>query len=673
MDLNINQTKAVSCDLKPTIVIAGPGSGKTQVIVQRINYMTNVLKCLPRHILVVTFSKLAAEEMRERYHHLFGESSITFGTLHSVFYRILRKANPTRYALEQLLLEDKRKILLTQLLKELDTDEGEEFLEGFIKHLSLMKNQLIAPNEYQPIGIPRTIFLNLLARYEAYKERHALFDFDDMLVECYYLLKNDSELLSAVSKRYQYVLVDEFQDINLVQFEIIRMLVHERKQIFVVGDDDQSIYQFRGAKPSYLLDFKKYFPNTQEIFLDVNYRCSNRILKHSLTLIEKNHIRYHKKLVTPNPEGMLPQYISCKDAKEEALHIVHEITRRRKEGVNLDDMAVIYRTNIQARPIVETLLAANVPFCLRDGMISLYEQWITKDILCYLHLAHDLNESEYAYKIINKPKRYISKANIEIAKREGSNLLLNLLQLETLTPWQKDYIQEFLFDLQVLKEKSLIDAIRYIRHHIGYDTYLTEYAAYRKMPVLSLFEVLEDIEDSAQNYHTLDEWENSLREMSLEIKNSIKKRNSNVLTLTTMHGAKGLEFDTVFIIDVIEGIIPYHKSQSEEEIEEERRLLYVGMTRAKKQLYLYMPTEKHGKPACPSPFIKDLKETIYLNELTKDKVICHKNLGKGRIIKIMENGIIDVQFNNGEKRKIDSIYCINNAIITWEGEENEKK
>lgn len=673
MDLNINQKKAISCDLRPTIVIAGPGSGKTQVIVQRINYMTDVLKCIPQQILVVTFSKLAAEEMRTRYHHLYGEVPVTFGTLHSVFYRILRKANPKRYALEQLLLEDKRKVLLTQLLKELDTDEGEEFLEGFIKHLSLMKNQLIVPNEYQPIGIPSSIFLSLLARYEAYKERHNLFDFDDMLVECYYLLKNDYDLLRAVSNRYQYVLVDEFQDINLVQFEIIKMLVQERKQIFVVGDDDQSIYQFRGAKPSYLLDFKKYFPETQEIFLDVNYRCSNLILKQSLMLIEKNKIRYHKKLVTPNPNGMPPQYISCKDAKEEALHIVHEITRRRKEGVKLGDMAIIYRTNIQARPIVETLLAANIPFCLRDGMSSLYEQWITKDILGYLHLAQNLNELECACKIINKPKRYISKANIEIAKKEGSNLFLNLLKLGTLTQWQNDYIQELLFDLQVLKEKSLVDAIRYIRHHIGYDSYLNEYANYRKMPALSLFEVLEDIEDSAQNYNSLEEWENALKETSQEIKNSSKRRNSDVLTLTTMHGAKGLEFDTVFIIDVIEGIIPYHKSNLEEEIEEERRLLYVGMTRAKKQLYLYIPTEKHGKATTPSSFVQTLRETIHLGQLKKGKSVCHKNLGKGKIIQIMENGIVEVQFNNGEKRKIDSIYCINNAIITLEDEDNEKR
>lgn len=672
MNLNNNQLKAITCNLSPTIVIAGPGSGKTQVIVNRIHYMLHELSCPAYNILVVTFSKLAAEEMKERYVHLFGQAPITFGTLHSVFYRILRQANPSRYALEQLLLEDKRKVLLTQLLKEMDTDEGDEFLDGFIKHLSLMKNQLIIPKDYQPNGISKPVFLELLNRYEAYKERHGLFDFDDMLVECYYLLKNDPVLCHTVGMRYKYVLVDEFQDINLVQFEILKLLVKEHQHLFVVGDDDQSIYQFRGAKPAYLLEFKKHFKNVQEIYLDVNYRCSGNILDYSLALINQNTIRYKKQLTTPNPKGELPQIIYCKDAKEEALHIIHEITKRRKQGIPLNQIAVIYRTNIQARPVVETLLAANIPFCLRDGMVSLYDQWITKDILSYLHLAKHIDQTDYAYRIINKPKRYMSKVNIELARKGKNPFLFNLLEIESLTEWQKNYIQELLFNLQVLREKNLLEAIHYIRHHIGYDQYLNEYATYRKMPAMSLFEVLEDIEDSAQNYQSLEEWESALIDMSTQIKQTNKKSSMDTLTLTTMHGSKGLEFDTVFIIDVIEGIIPYHKSITMQEIEEERRLLYVGMTRAKNKLFLYVPAQKHGKSVECSHFINELKEISLKEKLVIGQKIRHKKLGIGTICQVLDKNMIVVQFNNGEKRKIDSQYCINNAIITWEDEKNEK-
>ncbi|MBP3887493.1 MAG: ATP-dependent helicase [Cellulosilyticum sp.] len=672
MNLNTNQLKAVTCDLKPTIVIAGPGSGKTQVIVNRIQYMLTQLNCSPRQILVVTFSKMAAEEMKERYFHLFGDAPITFGTLHSVFYRILRKSQPSRYDLEKLLLEDKRKVLLTQLLKEMDTDEGDEFLDGFIKHLSLMKNQLIVPNLYQPNGISKPVFIELLSRYEAYKERHGLFDFDDMLVECYYLLKNDSALCHAVSEHYKYILVDEFQDINLVQFEILRLIVSHHEHLFVVGDDDQSIYQFRGAKPSYLLDFKRQFKEVNEIYLDVNYRCSGSILQHSLALINQNTVRYQKQLTTPNPKGETPQIVYCKDAKEEAMHIVHEISSRRQKGISLKQMAVIYRTNIQARPIVETLLAANIPFCLRDGMLSLYDQWITKDILSYLHLAKCLDQTDLAYRIINKPKRYISKVSMEIARKGRNNFLFNLLEIESLTEWQKNYIQELLFDLQVLREKPLLEAIRYIRHHIGYDQYLNEYAAYRKMPVMSLFEVLEDIEDSAQNYHSLEEWENALIDMATQIKQTTKKNSAETLTLTTMHGAKGLEFDTVFIIDVIDGMIPYHKSVTPQEIEEERRLLYVGMTRAKTKLLLYVPSQKHGKAVQSSPFIDELNDLQMKEKFVPGKKIKHRKLGTGKIIEVLDKNMIVLQFKNGQQRKIDGHYCINNAIIAWEDEDDEK-
>lgn len=674
MELNTNQMKAVSCSLEPTIVIAGPGSGKTQVICHRIRYMMQELGCLPHQILVVTFSKMAAEEMKERYIRQFGEAPIHFGTLHSVFYRILRRSQPERYDMAKLLLEDKRKLLLNHLLKEMETDEGEEFLDGFIRHLSLMKNQLIRPNEYEPTGISKPAFLELVQRYEAYKERHGLFDFDDMLVECYYLLKEDAMLLEAVSSSYRYVLVDEFQDINLVQFEIIKLIVGRHQHLFVVGDDDQSIYQFRGAKPEYLLDFKKHFPAAQTVYLNVNYRCSQNILNHSLALINENKVRYQKTLTTPNAMGQLPFFKACKDAKEEAMQIIHELNHRKQQGVSLKEMAVIYRTNLQARPIVEALIAANIPFCLRDGMISLYDQWITKDILAYLHLAQGQYTEEEAIRIINKPKRYISKVSIEKAKAySGGSLFIQLLQLEDLNPWQKNYMDELLFNLQVLKGKSLIESIRYIRHHIGYANYLAEYAAYRKMPVSSLIEVLDDIEESAMQYEDVMSWEASLIQMAQHIQKNVKSKQADMLTLTTMHGAKGLEYDTVFVLDVVDGIVPYHKSQQTLEIEEERRLLYVAMTRAKQQLFLYLPHQKHGKDVAISPFIQEMKQNMAQQHLKVGEKIRHQHLGEGKIIEVQDKGMIIVQFNQGQKRKIDSIYCINNAIITWEDESNENK
>lgn len=668
MDLNTSQREAVTCSLAPTLVIAGPGSGKTHVIVNRIQYMIEKMHCEARNILVVTFSKLAAEEMKERFMHQYGERGVTFGTLHSVFYRILRRSNPARYHIEQLLLEDKKKTTIQNLMVQLEIEENEDFLDEFLKHIGLMKNQLIPLKDYKPVGIMQTTFVKLVNAYEMYKERHGLFDFDDMLVACYYLLQNDPHLLESVRRQYKYILIDEFQDINRVQFEIVRTIVGNGEGLFVVGDDDQSIYQFRGAKPEFLLGFKKHFPNTQQIFLEVNYRSTKDILNCSLALIEGNRARFHKKLTTPNPKGTLPEIIQCKDGVEEAKWIIQKIGALKGQGVPLDEIAIIYRTNIQVRAVVEALLMANMPFCLRDGMVSLYDQWLTQDLLSYLHLADNINQPILAGRIMNKPKRYISKEAIQIATKSSDHLFMNLLGNENLSEWQKNYIQQLLFDLQQIKEKPLSDAIRYIRKNVGYDNYVADYAAFRKVSPANLLEVLDEIEDSTQGFSTYTEWETFLLEMSQKVKEQAtrKGRMQDVITLTTMHGSKGLEFQAVFVLDVVEGSIPHQKSETIEEIEEERRLLYVAMTRAKSGLYLMVPKEKHGKAVAPSSFLGELQERRMAKHFQKGAIICHKQLGKGKIVEVLDKHIIVVEFKKGQIRKIDSKYCASNGIITVE-------
>lgn len=668
LNLNESQKKAVTCPLKPTIVIAGPGSGKTHVIINRIHYMTNHLKCDPSHILVVTFSKLAATEMQERFIEKYQEVRVNFGTLHSIFYRILRKANPSRYALENLLSESEKKTILQKLFIQLEVEEYEDFIEEFLKHLALMKNQLISPKYYYPDGISKEVFLKLLHQYEYYKETHHKFDFDDMLVDCYHLLSQDSNLLDALQKHYKYILVDEFQDINLVQFEIIKLLVGAEKNIFVVGDDDQSIYKFRGAKPEFLLDFKNHFSQTQQFFLEVNYRSTKNILNYSIALITSNQNRYIKTLTTPNEVGTPPRMIHCKDMKEQADFILKEIISLKNKGQKLTDMAIIYRTNIEARPIVEVLLRALMPFCLRDGMVSLYDQWVTKDILGYLNLAQNSTNIELAIKLINKPKRYISKAVIEQARHLEGNFLSNLLSVDTLTQWQKNYIQQLLLDLQILREKPLRQAIGYIRKNIGYDAYVLDYAAYRKLPPSTLFEVLDELEESALDFQEAREWQLHLADIAHKLKEQALDRSvaKNAITLTTMHGSKGLEFKHVFIINIVEGNIPHHKSHNEIELEEERRLFYVAMTRAKKSLYLYIPEEKYSKPVSSSLFIEQLMHKYLLEHIQKNKVIMHNKFGLGEILKVMDGNVLEVQFMGNHIRKIDGNYCITNGIIQWE-------
>ena len=661
--LNTNQEQAVHMPLGAVMVIAGPGSGKTFVITERVRYMIEQLKCTPNHILVITFTKAAAEEMRGRYLADNPNQGVLFGTFHSIFYRILRKHDPSRYDLDYLISEDKKRHVIEKIYQGLDSsDSYEDFLDVFLGHLTLMKNQLIQPKYYNPDGISKDLFLKVLNAYENYKERHTLFDFDDMLVHAYYLLQNDPSTLAFYQSRYKHILIDEFQDINCVQFEIIKLLSGKRADLFVVGDDDQSIYQFRGAKPEFLLSFEDYFKPVQKVILDVNYRSTQNILRYSNSLIGYNINRYEKVMNTYHDEGDKPLLTYCEDAKEQADLILREILKLHQEGLPLKECAVIYRTNIQARPIIEALRIAQLPFVIKDAMVSLYDQWMTKDILAYLYLAQQLDDTARLIQIINRPTRYISKAVIEEARQKPGNFLQALLQSDNLSRLQKDRIEELIFHLQRLNKLPLKEAIPYIRHSIGYEKYLTEYAAYRKIPAEGLINMLSELEDSARDYKDAASWEEALYAISMSVKQHSKNKGHDALTLTTMHSAKGLEFGAVFIIDIVDGVIPHNKSLGDTQIEEERRLFYVALTRAKQRLYLYIPKNRYQKKTESSPFILEiLTPKIILKE---GDLVKHKMYGKGTIQKI-EGTKAHITFK-GSLKIVDYAYCIKHHLLSKE-------
>lgn len=656
--LNKNQLKAVQAQPGPVMVIAGPGSGKTFVITQRVHHMIEQFKLKDYQILVITFTKAAAEEMKSRYVNTYGHNRVTFGTFHSIFYKILRLMDPKRYDLEHLISEDKKKKIIETLYKELEHEDYEDFVELFLAHLTLVKNELINPRHYNPQGLPKDVFLALYQKYDQYKERNCLFDFDDMLVDCYYALENNEQLLEHMQNKYKHILIDEFQDINAVQFKIIKQLASKHKDLFVVGDDDQSIYQFRGSKPEFLLSFEDYFSPVQKIILDENYRSTEAILTYSNALINHNKVRYEKIMKTALKSEQRPQMISCEDVKAQAKHIVETITKLTNNGTPLNECAIIYRTNIQARPLVEALMTAHLPFVLKDNLLTLYDQWITKDILNYLQLAKDMHQNEKIAQIINKPSRYISKVALADAINKPGNLLENLLTSSLLHQRQKDSIQELIYHLQCLKKKDLSKSISYIRHTIGYENYLKDYANYRQTPFSNLQEIMLEIQESASGFSDVETWEEQLKLMAHGIKTNNNKQGG--IILTTMHSAKGLEFENVFIVDVIDGVIPHHKSLGEQGIEEERRLLYVAMTRAKQQLFMYIPQKRHQEKTIKSPFID---ECFYLPlKIKKDMMITHKYYGKGKVLEV-EGTKARVAFKDGTNRVFDYEVCLKQKLI----------
>ncbi len=613
MELNTKQLEAVFHDKGPMMVLAGPGSGKTTVITYRVKQLIDFYNVSPEKILVITFTKAAAEEMTLRFKNIKNDTfsnNVTFGTFHSIFFKILRST--LGYKLENVLKEDERKILLRNIINELKIDyqDEDEFLKDVSSEISLMKNELIDISSYKTEVCDIKDFRHIVSKYEAFKEEKRKLDFDDMLYICFKTLQENAHCLEWWQNKFDYILIDEFQDINKAQYETISMLSAKHKNLFIVGDDDQSVYKFRGARPEFLLRFPEDFDNVKTIILDTNYRSTDNIIEVANKIIINNKQRYDKKIVGIAGKGKKPLLLSSNDIEEEALNISNYIGKLHKQGIPWNSIAVIFRTNIQARVFVDKFMDKNYPFIIKDEMPNIYDHWVAKDILSYIKLSLDLNRNDDLERIINKPKRYISKSIIQEARRKPGQLLYNILHSHSTQVWQRVKLEELEFHLKAIKRRNPFDAFKYIREIVDYNEYIKQYAEFRKVGYKGLFEVADELKESAKNYKTHEEFLTHIQDFTAELKNQqiIKKQNiSDAITLTTMHSAKGLEFDAVFISSVVSGVIPHEKSKSLDEIEEERRLFYVSITRAKKLLYISTIDSRYEDKVVKSQFLQELK------------------------------------------------------------------
>lgn len=674
--LNEKQIEAIKHKDGPMMVLAGPGSGKTMVITHRVKYLINNYNINPKEILVITFTKATAEEMKIRFENLTqGESfskQVSFGTFHSFFFRILR--THYKYNISNVLKEEHKYNLLKQIANhlEIEYEDEQEFINELQNEISLMKNELIGMEYYNSMVCSTEKYKEVVNLYENYKTKNNLIDFDDMLCKCYEHLVNDENILKYWQSRYKYILIDEFQDINRVQYETTKLIANKYNNLFVVGDDDQSIYRFRGARPEFLLDFPKDYENTSTVILDINYRSTKNIVEASKRVINNNENRYEKEIVTLKEDGKKPIKIECKDSEEEAKKVADKFLKLNKSGTPFKEMAVIYRTNIQSRAIVDIFMDMNIPFIVRDQVQSVYNHWIAKDIIAYLKLVLDKAENESFERIINKPKRYISKYIITEAKKRGKLLIDEIYNVEDLKRWQIDRLEELRFQLQQLKGKSTYKTIKHIRSKIGYDNYITEYAEYRNIGIKGLKEILDEIQESCKSYEEVEQWLAHIDEVNQEVADQKKtkvynNKDENKIVLTTLHGAKGLEFENVWITGVVEGVIPHEKSVKPSDVEEERRLFYVGMTRAKKNLFLSTVETKYEEEVNKSRFLEEMERKFTIKDIEIGKKIVHNVYGKG-IVKSLDNTYVTVQFNKNTQKKLDIRHCINKKIILDVGE-----
>lgn len=610
MSFNTSQREAIRHKDGPMLVLAGPGSGKTLVITERTRYLIEECGVSPSNILVITFTKAAAAEMKERFFRLMnGKSSpVTFGTFHAVFFAILKQAY--HYSAENIVREEQRIQCMRGIIARhrLEYEDEMEFIRNLLGEIGLVKNTGIDIAHYYSQNCAEEMFRRIYSEYHEYLYQHRLIDFEDMLIYTWELLRERKDILAAWQNKYQYILIDETQDINKIQYDIVKLLAGERRNVFMVGDDDQSIYRFRGAKPEIMLRFKDDFPQAKTVLLDVNYRSQAKIVESALNLIAHNKERYQKRIQASREAGADVEYVLFDNQRQENLRIIRDIADAKERGGSFEDFAVLFRTNTQPRLLMEQLMEYNIPFRTKERVPNLYEHWIAKDIFAYVRIAMGSRERRDFLQIMNRPKRYISRESLD-EEYVAFDVWEWFFEEQ---PWVAERIRKLESDIKRLERMNPYAAINYIRKGIGYDEFLEEYADYRRIRVDDLNDVLDELQESAKGFDGYDGWFEHIENYTKELERLYQNQQEagECVTLSTLHGAKGLEYENVYLIDVNEGIMPYKKAVLDADIEEERRMFYVGMTRAKKNLHLCSVKQLNQKDADISRFLAESQEKI---------------------------------------------------------------
>lgn len=610
MEYNKSQQEAISHGDGPMMVLAGPGSGKTAVITGRVQSLIEKKHISPEQILVITFSKAAALEMKERFDKLNQSSPkpVRFGTFHSVFFQILRENY--HYDVNNIITTSLKRRFIEEAIRDvhLQVEDISEFVEEVEKEIGKVKCEGMDINFYYSSNCPAEVFRDIFAGYEKRLREHRQLDFDDMILRTNRLLKEQPEVLAKWQRQFRYILIDEFQDINRLQYENICMLAEPENNLFIVGDDDQSIYGFRGAKPDIMLAFPKKYKNARQVVLTSNYRSSTEILGAATRLISHNKKRYKKEVeaVRGKEEGV--RITKCRNLQAENDFIAGKLLEYHEKGIDYRDMAVLFRTNMQARTLVGKLTEYNIPFYMKERLPNIFEHFIAKDMLAYLTLSQGSRERKLFLKIANRPKRYLNHDAFRTPEIDFADLYSYYHE----KPWMEEYLDNFQRDLLAIRDLPPFGAIDYIRRIIGYDDFIREYAAYRGIKPDDWLLMLDDIQESARNQTTLEEWEAYIDKYKEELKEGLSKEkcNEDTVQIMTMHGAKGLEFEIVFIPDVNEGTIPYRKAVLAEDVEEERRMLYVAMTRAKTRLHMTFLKKHYHKETKPSRFLYEISPKL---------------------------------------------------------------
>lgn len=605
MQFSSEQNKAIRHGKGPMLVIAGPGSGKTTVLTSRLKNLIEEYKVNPNNILVITFTKAAAVEMEHRFIRLSdSKKGVTFGTFHAVFFKIIRSVY--NLSVDNIISEDRKNIIIRQAVERtgIYPDDINEFADAVANEISYVKTNFFDINAYSSNNCGQDEFRKIFKFYDDSLKKRNLIDFDDMLLMCHSLLNERKDVLAAWQRKYEYILIDEFQDINKMQYEIIRMLAKPQNNLFIVGDDDQSIYGFRGSRPDIMINFEKDYKTAAKVILDTNYRSTGNIVEAAKCVIKNNKVRFEKNINTDNPTGEKVDIIEFNNMNEEYERIATDIRDGLSKGKKYSDYAVIFRTNTIAFPLIRKLMDYNISFSVKDGIPNLFEHWIAKDIITYINIALGSRKRSDFLQIMNRPKRYIGRDYL-------TSETVSFEELEKYYEdkyWMLERLDKFKADLRLIASLSPYAMINYIRKGIGYEEYLNEYADSHDIEAKELLDILDELMDSANGLRTAGEWFVYIDNYTKRLREQAekKRKDTDCVSLTTMHSSKGLEYETVYIIDANEEITPHKKSVFEMEIEEERRMFYVAMTRARRKLVIMYTKKRYNKELEVSRFVREI-------------------------------------------------------------------
>ncbi len=621
LTVNEAQSKAITHGEGPMLVLAGPGSGKTFVITQRIKHLITQNRISPESILVITFTKAAAQEMQHRFRRIMDENfyPVVFGTFHSVFFHILRQVYS--FNASSIVKESEKYRLLAEILKKIPNkqlnqankrdEDGSisvdtDYLSKILSEISRCKNLGANLRSYESEVCPKEIFLQIYREYQIEMRQRKKLDFDDMLLLCRQVLLERPDILKQWQARFEYILIDEFQDINPLQYEVIQMLARPQDNIFAVGDDDQAIYGFRGSRPELMFRFFEDYPGAKRVLLNVNYRSKQGIVEQAGRLIHCNKNRFTKEISAQNKasDGVrLQSFLSRVQQEENMIALIKQYMGQ--EGASYNDIAIIYRTNISASDIADRLLREKIPFRMREKLRNIYEMPVASDILSYVRYALYENDIQDFYRIMNKPVRYISRGSVPM-KRFSKEELLEFCHGKE---YVRQNIENLYQQLKFLRNMSPYAAVNYIRKGIGYEEYLIKKAKEDGEDSTLYLEQLEDMQKRAASFGTLKEWLAHIEDYE-DILEGVIQTEEDAIDIVTMHASKGLEWKVVVLPDCNEGVVPHKRAEKQTEIEEERRLFYVSMTRAKENLFIFYLTDEDNKKKTgnnlPSRFINEI-------------------------------------------------------------------